>query len=198
MKYAFTQTAHKLTADIVNAVGTENDKRKREEWTDRPVFKAGSRWILTRKDIDRYFGENDTPGGVRFQVSVSPDQSRDDAAPSGPYDIGGGLRLWREVHHPDGTVETVFFDEKDAVDPAASKRDRALAQARLDLAKAFAARLSEPIRDFRSVFLVSNQHADARPSDLLHRLFLQGRVTLDELENLMVEDDHEREAQASP
>jgi hypothetical protein len=195
--YTYTQTAHKLTTEIVNAVGDLGDKRKREEWTDHPVFKAGSRWILTRKDIDREFDDSKV-GGVRFAVSVSPDDSRGDASSSRSRDIGGGFRLWRELHNPDGTVDITFFDEKDAGDLDASKRDRALAQARLTLAKAFAAGLSAPIRDFRSVFLATDKHTDARPSDLLHRLFLQGRVTLDELEALMVEDDSEREAQAAP
>lgn len=176
-------TMHTLTANVPNLYAPFRDKRLRLDWLHKPVVPAGTRFLLRRSW--EYEKENlpvETtmlslyPASHRhFEERVRWWESRlrDDPA-----------SMWKQVH--EGETER----EKELNSRAEAKRAAAYAA----LAKALIANLSEPIRDFESLFATSGEHEDR----VLHRLFLMGAVSLDQIEatiqTLTAEDQAEYDA----
>jgi hypothetical protein len=178
MTYHYTETAHVLTKDIANPFAEVVDKRMREGWLNRPVLKAGTRFILGKTDLTRDFQSEHVKPGTLFRTELRLDGSGSDANPS--FSTGEAFPLSREVL--EGDVATVTPDAQYEVDNAETTRERKFAKAKLELQKLLLEALSQPVRDFRSTFLQTKEIGGGNSSsEVLHLLYLAGRLSLDEI-----------------
>jgi hypothetical protein len=181
MTYHYTETAHVLTKDVVNPFAAVVDKRMREGWLNQPVLKAGTRFILGKTDLTRDLQSEHIKPGSLFRTEVRLDRSGSDADPS--CSTGEAFPLGREVINGE-TVEIIPEAEYDWAN-AETTTQRKFAKAKLELQKSLIAELSQPIRDFRSVFLQTKEIGGGNSSaEVLHLLYLAGRISLDEIANL--------------
>ncbi len=194
MSYHVTETAHVLTTDVQNPFAEFADKRERHSWQHSAVIKAGTRFILRRIDVGQEFrrieGNHIKPGMV-YRTELQLDQSGWGSDPSKGY--GPSLSLSRETTI-EGMFSSVAYSEGEDK-TAETTRERKVAAAKIQFEKNLMAALSQPIKDFRSSFLQTAEHTCHSASDLLHLLFLQGRVTLDELEALQTQAEAKAEAE---
>jgi hypothetical protein len=181
MTYHYTETAHVLTKDVVNPFAAVVDKRMREGWLNQPVLKAGTRFILGKTDLTRDLQSEHIKPGTYFRVEVRLDRSGSDSDPS--CSTGKAFPLSRESLN--GDVATVTPDAEYEVQNAETTKERKFAKAKLELQKLLIAELSQPIRDFRSAFLQTKEIGGGNSSaEVLHLLYLAGRISLDEIANL--------------
>lgn len=183
MSYHYTETAHTLTKDVVNPFAAVVDKRMREGWLNEPVIKAGTRLILGKTDLTRDFAVEGVKPGTLFRTELSLDRSGCDSNPSAS--TGERFPLSREVVN--GEIATVTPEAEYDVANASTTRDRKFAKAKLEFQKSLIDALSQPIRDFRSLFLQTKERQGSRAAEVLHLLFLKGKISLDQIDALMVE-----------
>lgn len=63
MSHTYITTAHTLLKDVENPIPKYADKRKRDDWTNTPIFKSGMRkklltFMLVINIIPLSFGDN--------------------------------------------------------------------------------------------------------------------------------------------
>jgi hypothetical protein len=176
-----TCTAHILTEDIANPYAAVADQRNVRSWLLNPTFKKGTRWIVTRRDL-----AEDLEGlkpGCRFAVEIAPDIRDDDAGSTPSQGYGEGMRVWREAIKEVGTRDIAYYYEEESTDSDYTPKERARYKARVTLARRFMTNLSEPLTDYRSLFLQTAEHDGYRSADdILHQLYLDGAVSKDRIE----------------
>lgn len=165
-------TVHTLTADVANPYSEVRDKRDRERWYHKPVLEKGMRIMVTRD-----YSGNDQLSSRKpreyesCRVSITTERA-------GYYSSNEGFHYW-EYRLPSETVATLHIQgdrPEDVVDESRAEKARILAK--LTTTRALLAAMSEPIRDFDSVMATR----DAHPESTLHRLFLMGAISLDQIE----------------
>jgi hypothetical protein len=169
------RTVHTLTCDVPNPLHPHRDRRRSLCWYEEAILPRGLRLILVRRHASR-----DEATVDRWRVSLCRDDSREDCEPSYTSCYSGGeLHAWTE--HPTDTEvrQITYWLEGDVQREGATKKEREHAQAHVDLCRALAGALSDPIEDYRTAFMVPDEWYTINAMRVLHLLYLDGHVTLD-------------------
>jgi hypothetical protein len=162
-------TAHTLTADVPNTIKPFFDKRRDYGWQEREVFKAGTRMVLIRRPCDL---REDI-----LEVTIAPDANSDPHDPSDP--MRNPLRLWWERPNKAGMMDLIHclphhVDERFPL----NKKERTENEAYTGFINAIMGALSQPIHDYRSVWLHRGRASNDDMLRVLHRLHLAGKLDL--------------------
>jgi hypothetical protein len=171
------ETIHRVTEDLESPTYLIRDKRGPSRWYDEPVIKSGHRLLVIRDDGG--FSVKKPNLEVHKVVIQEPDRH-----------YGGQLTFW-EKRTPRSPLVTLRIHGDEAKDLAnLSKIDQRRLKAKAALIRALLATLSEPIRDFDSVYITAGIEA----KNVLHRLYLAGAISLEQIEAEQAAIEAEEEA----
>lgn len=165
------ETSHTLLIDIANPTIPYRDKRKEEQWYDRPLTK-GMRFVLSKRECDPYSPRK----GFEYEIGI---------------DIGGetipssGDQFMRIAYEdPEGVI--TFYSER-YIQMAETKKEKKHFEDCVAFQKALWNALSEPINDYNSIFNDCADYDCVNASRTLFRLYKMGKVTLADIRQALVE-----------
>lgn len=172
-RFGTVKTVHVVTRDIANPYHEHRDKRESLAWPSRATIPSGTRLMVLRD-----YGDNE-PNRMGEGCSVHI------YLESRPH--SEGLNYWEHRTLGEDTVKVIIYGDRrdDLADESKASRERIIA--RRSLIRELLASLSEPLQDFDAVCTVHG----VQTSEVLHRLYLQGAVSLNQITAMQVEIDEE-------
>lgn len=179
MSHTYITTAHTLLKDVENPIPKYADKRKRDDWTNTPIFKSGMRILMNNNSLDVFTKDEKnkhTEAGIIDirSVEFSPDCRNSDSDYSKMHNTR--IRLCYNTIFNDH-VDIRWFTPAHTIEGMSAK-DKKYNREYEQFAMNMLRNLSEPIRDFSSIFL----NLKSSPLEIMHKMFLFGRISLDQIE----------------